>query len=305
MLADAPNPDAAKSAAVHSTPTVSLALGGGGARGLAHIHVIEVLDEFGIRPKLIAGSSIGAIMGAAMAAGLSGKEIRGHTLAAVGRPTEALARIWGLRPATLADAWSGGLRIGQFNLERLLRAFLHPQMPERFEELQIPLKVITADFYEQCERVQESGSLFPALAASAALPAVFLPVRIGGRILIDGGLWNPVPFDHLVGTADITIGVDVVGKPTGDERAIPNSIDSLYGASQLTMRSMIALKLKQCQPDIFLQPEVGRFRVLDFVRAKEILDHSAGVRDDLKRALDKRLARPSGGFSGQLSQPPT
>lgn len=292
MLADAPNTDAAKGAR-HSTPTVSLALGGGGARGLAHIHVIEVLDELGIRPKLIAGSSIGAIMGAAMAAGIPGREIREHTLAAVGRPTDALGRIWGLRPATLAEAWASGFRVGQFNLERVLRAFLPPGVPHRFEELAIPLKVITADFYEQCERVQERGPLFPALAASASLPAVFLPVRIDGRVLIDGGLWNPVPFDHLVGTADITIGVDVVGRPTGDEGAIPNSIDSLYGASQLTMRSMIALKLKQCRPDIFLQPEVGRFRVLDFLRAKEILDHSAGVRDDLKRALDKRLAQTS------------
>ncbi|MDR6756234.1 NTE family protein [Mycoplana sp. BE70] len=295
MLNDAPKPDASRSNARQATPTVAIALGGGGARGLAHIHVIEVLDELGIRPKLIAGSSIGAIMGAAMAAGLSGKEIREHTLAAVGRPSEALGRIWGLRPATLAEAWTSKFRIGQFNLERVLRAFLHPQIPDRFEDLQIPLKVITADFYEQCERVLERGPLYPALAASASLPAVFLPVRINGRILIDGGLWNPIPFDHLMGAADITIGVDVVGRPTGDEGAIPNSIDSLYGASQLTMRSMIALKLKQGRPDIFLQPEVGRFRVLDFMRAKDILVQSAGVRDDLKRALEKRLSSKANG----------
>ncbi|HUH49339.1 MAG TPA: patatin-like phospholipase family protein [Mycoplana sp.] len=295
MLDDAPKLDAPRSNVRLAMPTVALALGGGGARGLAHIHVIEVLDELGIRPKLIAGSSIGAIMGAAMAAGLSGKEIREHTLAAVGRPSEALGRIWGLRPATLAEAWTNKFRIGQFNLERVLRAFLHPQIPDRFEDLQIPLKVIAADFYEQCERVQERGPLYPALAASASLPAVFRPVRIDGRILIDGGLWNPIPFDHLMGTADITIGVDVVGRPTGDEGAIPNSIDSLYGASQLTMRSMIALKLKQCRPDIFLQPEVGRFRVLDFLRAKEILKQSAGVRDELKRALEMRLSSKASG----------
>lgn len=294
MLADTPKPEERQRGAGEAVPTVSLALGGGGARGLAHIHVIEVLDEFGIRPQLIAGSSIGAIMGAAMASGLSGLEIRDHTLAAVGRPAEALSRIWGLRPATLADAWSRGLRIGQFNLERLLRAFLHPRMPERFEDLAIPLKVITSDFYEQRERVQETGPLFPALAASAALPALFLPVRIGGRVLIDGGLSNPVPFDHLAGTADITIGIDVIGKPTGDEGAIPSPIDSLYGASQLTMRSMIALKLKQGRPDIYLQPEVGRFRVLDFLKAKEILDRSTPLRDELRRALEVQIARLSG-----------
>lgn len=291
MQPDALAPNASENSAAASTPTVSLALGGGGARGLAHIHVIEVLDELGIRPRLIAGSSIGAIMGAAMASGLSGNEIREHTLAAVGRPTEALGRIWGLRPATLAEAWSGSFRIGQFNLERVLRAFLHPDMPDRFENLKIPLKVITADFYDQCERVQEKGPLFPALAASAALPAVFLPVRIEGRILIDGGLCNPIPYDHILGTADVTIGVDVVGRPVGDDGIIPSSIDSLYGASQLTMRSLISLKLKQSRPDILLEPAIGRFRVLDFFRAKEILDRSAGMRDDLKRELEKQFER--------------
>ncbi|MCD2180660.1 patatin-like phospholipase family protein (plasmid) [Rhizobium sp. TRM96647] len=271
--------------------TVSIALGGGGARGLAHIHVIEVLDELGIRPQLIAGSSIGAIMGAAMAAGLSGREVREHTLDAVGRPGDALGRIWGLRPATLSDFWSNGLRFGQFNLERVLRAFLHPDIPDRFEELKIPLKVVTADFYAQREHICETGALFPAIAASASLPALFMPVRIDGRVLVDGGLWNPVPFDHLAGTADITVGVDVVGHPSGDEGQLPNGIDSLYGASQLTMRAMIELKLKQGAPDIFLRPEVGRFRVLDFLRAREILEHTAGIREEFKRALDVQFER--------------
>ncbi|PTM98388.1 patatin-like phospholipase family protein [Mycoplana dimorpha] len=272
-----------------SMPTVSIAFGGGGARGLAHIHVVEVLDELGVRPRLIAGSSIGAIIGAAMAAGLSGRDIREHTLAAVGRPTDAFGRIWGLRPATLAEVWASGFRVGQFNLERVLRAFLPPVMPDRFEDLQIPLKVVTSDFYEQCETVKETGPLFPALSASAALPALFLPVRIEGRVLIDGGLLNPVPFDHLRGTADVTVGIDVIGRPVGEEGTIPSSVDSLYGATQMAMRSIISLKLQQGAPDIFLQPEVGRYRALDFLRAKEILDHSAGVRDQFKRALEARF----------------
>lgn len=291
MPTGALDPKLSPVAAGSEMPTVSVAFGGGGARGLAHIHVMEVLDDFGIRPRLITGSSIGAIMGAAMAAGLSGREVREHTLAAVGKPTEALGRIWGLRPATLSDFWSNGFRVGQFNLERVLRVFLHPDIPDRFEELKIPLKVVTADFYEQCERICERGALYPALAASASLPAVFMPVRIDGRILVDGGLWNPVPFEHLAGSADITIGVDVVGRPAGDEDQMPNGIDSLYGASQLTMRAMIALKLKQGAPDIFLRPEVGHFRVLDFLRAKEILEHTAGIREELKRALDAQIEK--------------
>src|SRR6185312_10412844 len=85
------------------TPTVAVAFGGGGARGLAHIHVIEALDELGITPVAITGSSIGAIMGAGMAAGMSGAEIRDFTLSTVGRPREVMNRIWSMRPTRLSD----------------------------------------------------------------------------------------------------------------------------------------------------------------------------------------------------------
>ncbi|MFT4158643.1 patatin-like phospholipase family protein [Shinella sp.] len=273
-----------------SGPTVAIALGGGGARGLAHIHVIEVLDELGIRPVLIAGVSIGAIMGAAMAAGMTGREVRAHTLATIGRPGQIMNRLWSLRPAGFSQMVAGGFRVGQFNLERVLKAFLPERLPETFEELPIPLKIIASDYYAQCECVCDSGPLLPAIAASAALPAVFRPVVLNGRVMIDGGLWNPVPFDHLAGKADITIGVDVVGKPPAGTAEVPNSIDSLYGATQLTMRSIVTLKLEKAAPDIFLQPEVGRFRVLDFAKAEEVLAASAGIRDELKRALDARLS---------------
>ncbi|KNY17400.1 Patatin [Shinella sp. SUS2] len=271
-------------------PTVAVALGGGGARGLAHIHVIEVLDELGIRPVLISGASIGAVMGAAMAAGMTGREIREHTLAAIGHPSRIMNRLWSLRPTRFSDVVAGGFRVGQFNLERILKAFLPETLPETFEDLSIPLKVVTADYYAQCECVCDSGPLFPAIAASAALPAVFRPVVISGRVMIDGGLWNPVPFDHLLGKADITIGVDVIGHPPAGTADVPNSIDSLYGATQLTMRSIVTLKLEKGAPDIFLRPDVGRFRVLDFVKAEEVLAASAGIRDELKRALDEKLS---------------
>ncbi|EYR79504.1 patatin-like phospholipase family protein [Shinella sp. 838] len=271
-------------------PAVAIALGGGGARGLAHIHVIEVLDELGIRPVLISGASIGAVMGAAMAAGMTGREIREHTLAAIGHPSRIMNRLWSLRPTRFSDVVAGGFRVGQFNLERILKAFLPETLPETFEDLSIPLKVVTADYYAQCECVCDSGPLFPAIAASAALPAVFRPVVISGRVMIDGGLWNPVPFDHLLGKAAITIGVDVIGRPPAGTADVPNSIDSLYGATQLTMRSIVTLKLEKGAPDIFLRPDVGRFRVLDFVKAEEVLAASAGIRDELKRALDEKLS---------------
>ncbi|NKN38560.1 patatin-like phospholipase family protein [Agrobacterium sp. a22-2] len=272
-----------------SEPTVAVAFGAGGARGFAHIHVIEVLNELGIEPVAIAGSSIGAIMGAGMAAGMSGAEIRDYALETVGKRATVANRLWSLGPNTMRDKL-GGFRLGQFNLERILKAFLPPQIPAEFSGLKIPLKVMATDYYGQAEVVCEEGDLNEALAASAAIPALFMPVKLHGRIMIDGGIFNPVPYEHLLGLADIVIGIDVVGAPDGDGQNVPARFDSLFGASQLMMQSHIALKLKLGAPAIFLRPAVNGFGVLDFLKARQILDHSEGVKDDLKHALDAQFA---------------
>ncbi|MCB1448265.1 MAG: patatin-like phospholipase family protein [Rhizobiaceae bacterium] len=278
-----------------ASPTVAVALGGGGARGLAHIHVIEALDELGIRPVAITGSSIGAIMGAGMAAGMRGSDIRDFTLSTVGRPREVMNRIWSLRPTTLSDMVSNGFRIGQYNLERILHAFLPGALPADFRDLGIPLHVTATDYYGNCELLIGDGDLFQALAASAAIPAIFMPVRINGRVMIDGGIFNPVPFEYLFDKADIVVGIDVVGWPSGDPGVVPTRIDSLFGASQLMMQSIIAMKVKAHRPHIFLAPEVGRFKVLDFMKAAEVLENSAALKDDVKRALDAEFGRRHAG----------
>ncbi|HEX2147286.1 MAG TPA: patatin-like phospholipase family protein [Pseudorhizobium sp.] len=265
--------------------TFAVAFGGGGARGLSHICVIEALDELGIRPVAIAGSSIGAIMGAAMAAGMSGREIHDYTLETVGPRGTLTNKLWSLGPASMRDTL-GGFRFGQFNLELVLRALLPAAIPDDFESLEIPLKVMATDYYGQAEVVLETGNLATAIAASAALPGIFMPVRINGRIMIDGGVFNPIPYDHLMDLADVVIGVDVVGAPEGDGSQVPTRIDSMFGASQLMMQSAIAMKLRLQPPHIFLRPPVNRYRVLDFRKAKEILQHSDSVKDDLKRAVD-------------------
>jgi NTE family protein len=274
-----------------SSPTVAIAFGGGGARGLAHIHVIEALDEMGIKPVALTGSSIGAIMGAGMAAGMTGAEIREFALSTVGRPREVMNRIWSLRPTTLSDMVAGGIRIGQYNLERILKAFLPELLPADFKDLKIPLHVTATDYYGNSEILIGEGDLFQALAASAAIPAVFMPVRINDRIMIDGGVFNPVPFEYLLGKADIVVGIDVVGWPAGDPALIPSRIDSLFGASQLMMQSIISMKLNVHKPHVFLAPDVGRFKVLDFMKAAEVLEISSSVKDDVKRALDAEITR--------------
>jgi NTE family protein len=266
-------------------PTFAVAFGGGGARGLAHIHVIEGLDELGIRPVAIAGSSIGAIMGAGMAAGMTGKHIHDYARSILSRRAEVIGRMWSARPGTFSGM-VGGLRVSQFSVERILHAFLPHQIPKDFEELGVPLQVTATDYYGHHVKVFSKGDLRPALAASAAIPAVFSPVSLDGRTYIDGGIYNPVPFDLLHGKADIVIAVDVVGAPQEIEGRRPTSIDLMFGATQLLMQSIIAHKMEQCPPDILLRPPVSKYRVLDFLKIDALMSETASIKDGLKRSVE-------------------
>ncbi len=279
-------------------PSFAVAFGGGGARGLAHIHVIEALDELGIRPVAIAGSSIGAIMGAGMAAGMSGRDIHDYARSVLSRRSQVASRMWRARPGSLSEMMQGGLRISQFDVERILKAFLPEAVPETFAELKIPLQVTATNYYGHELSVFSEGDLNSALAASAAIPAVFRPVRRDGRVLIDGGIYNPVPFDLLHGAADIVIAIDVVGAPFETDRRKPNSIDLMFGATQLMMQSIIASKLMQCQPDVLLRPPVSRFRALDFLKIDQLMAETASIKDELKRAVEKAVEAKRGSRAG-------
>jgi NTE family protein len=272
-----------------SGPSFGLALGGGGARGLAHIHVIEALDELGIRPSIISGTSIGAIVGAGVASGMSGREIHEFAEESLGRTAEVLSRIWRARPASIAEMIDGGVRIGQFNVERILRSFLPDRIPATFADLEIPLRVAATDYYAHEPVLLEEGDLALALAASSALPAVFRPVQHRGRLLIDGGFSNPVPFDLLRDRADVVIAVDVIGAPLPGTEKLPNAIDLTIGASQILMHQVVSLKLETWRPRILLRPAVSKFKVLDFLKIGNILTESRAIREETKRAVEAAL----------------
>ena len=272
-----------------STPTLALALGGGGARGLAHIHVLLALDDLGVKPVSISGTSIGALVGVSYASGLKASEISDFMMKSLGNRAELMARLWRLRPKGL-----GGVQLkfngpGRVDMESVLKVFLPEKLPHTFEELQIPLTVIATDYYAQKPAIFTSGPLIPALAGSAAIPALFRPIMHQGRVLIDGGIANPVPFDVLKGKADIILAIDVVGGPSGPADRLPSPVDVLFGASQLMMQSIIAEKMRAGAPDIFLRPKVDSWRVMDFLKIKEILDQTKGFREEVKQAVDAAM----------------
>ena len=282
-----------------STPGgIALALGGGGARGLAHIHVLGALDDLGLVPSRIAGTSIGALMGVAAASGLQACEIEDHVLATLANRRLVMGRLWSSRPQSVAEFLAeGGLRLGQLNAERVVPAFLPSAVPETFADLAVPMTVIATDFFAGTECHLREGSLRGAVGASAALPAVFRPVRRDGRVLVDGGLSNPLPFDVFYGKSpgEIVVACDVTGAPVGDGAQIPTPTEAMFGASQLMMHAIIRAKLRCTAPDVMLQPAVSGYRVLDFLRARTIIAETAGLREEAKRLLDPLVNRALAG----------
>jgi NTE family protein len=174
---------------------IGLVLGGGGARGVVHILVCEVFDELGVKPAQIVGTSIGSIVGAAYAAGIDGAEMRERACLFFARRREVLARLWRVRPVAFTDLLRGRSLSAQFDARLILDTFVpgFEDLPETIEDLNIPLKIVATDFYSWHDHVVSQGPLKQAIAASIAIPAVFRPVRVDGRTLIDGGASNPLP----------------------------------------------------------------------------------------------------------------
>ncbi len=272
-------------------PRLGLALGGGAARGFAHIPVLEALDELGVTPTLIAGTSIGAIVGAIYASGMSGAELRKYSTELFAKRSEFMRRLTASSPGNLMALWNP-LTPAIVNGETLLDILMPESLPRKIEELRLPFIAVATDFYAQEQVLYERGALIPAIAASASLPALLKPVAIDGRILIDGGFINPTPFDIIAPKVDVTLAVDLTGgkgrRPTGK---VPSSIETWVGAAQITLHSIVEQKLFHAAPDILIRPDVARFAVLDFFKIKEILAAAEPTKEEAKRKLAAHLEK--------------
>lgn len=298
-MSSAPPPPALSSA--HAPPvaaagrrlTIGLALGGGAARGLAHVLMLEAFDEMGLVPVAIAGTSMGSIVGASYAAGLSGTDIRRHFEELLDSRSALFKRLQERWPGSFLKLWNP-LTPALMNGETLFQIMLPDVVPKTFAALKIPLEIVATDFYSQDEVVLREGRLVPAIAASSALPSLITPVEIDGRVLIDGGYVNPTPFDILRDKAAITVAVDVTGatqpRPDGKGgRKLPGSFETWVGAMQITFRSIVREKLRYEAPDIMIRPNVGGFGALDFYKFREIFAASEPAKDELKRSLEAIL----------------
>ena len=269
-----------------ASPTVAIALGGGGARGLAHIVVLEALDELGLRPAIIAGTSIGAVFGAAYASGLTAKLLREIVSTTFRARSKVAAKLLQARVGRFSDLLfgSGGNPV-QLDAERCVEAFWPGGVPKAFADLLIPTLIVATDFHACKEVVFEAGPLAPAIASSIAIPGIFQSVECSGHILIDGGAVNPLPYDLVMDRADIVVAVDVTIGGRMRNRRMPRSFDALFGAAQIMQGSITAQKLKMRPPDILVRPPVERFAILDFMKCNHILRAADLMKDDVKRQI--------------------
>lgn len=250
---------------------VRLSLSGGGARGLAHIGVLEVLEENNVRVTALSGASMGGVIAALYAAGYDGSRL--HLLAKeLARPRQLL-KLVELRPGRR------GL-VSAEKLERFISQFIDPKLT--FSELSIPLALSATDLNEGRQVHLTSGNVIKAVMATCAFPGVFPPVEIDGSLLVDGGVLNNLPVDLLGGHGEqplMAVDVSPQAIPSQDQSP-PSIIGKLPAMAEILYRSTLLMNhaitedlLKEQPPDVLLQPQIpANIGVFDgFTRSEQII----------------------------------
>lgn len=252
-------------------PRIGLALGGGAARGFAHIGVIQVLEEHGIRPDLVAGTSAGSLVAALYASGKSGVDMA------------SLAQT--MDESGLTD-WSFPGR-GLIRGEALARYVRQQTGSALIEQMRLPLGIVATDLSDGQPVLFQRGDVGTAVRASSAVPAVFQPVRIGSREYVDGGLVSPVPvrFARQMG-AELVIAVDISsppdGQPTGD------ALHMLLQTFAIMGKSISRYELKDA--DVLIRPALGGVSSADFTARLKAIQSGREAALAALPALRQRVA---------------
>lgn len=236
-------------------PRIGLALGGGAARGFAHVGVIQVLEEAGIRPGLVAGTSAGSLVAAIYASGKNGAQLQ--------QVAETMEE------AAIAD-WS--LQIfsrGALRGEALAR-YVNTQVSNRqIESMPLPLGIVATDLNTGLDTVFQRGDTGTAVRASSAVPAVFQPVRISGRDYVDGGLVSPVPVRaaRKMG-AELVIAVDISSPPEGNLTG--GTLEILLQTFTIMGKSINTFELRDA--DVVVRPVLTGISSADFGARKRSIE---------------------------------
>ena len=287
-------------------PRVGLALGSGSARGWAHIGVIRALEEAGVHPELVCGTSIGALVGAAYAAG----------------ELERLESwVLGLQIADVVGFADVSLSAGLLKGDRLMQFFRINFADRPLEQLRVPFAAVATSLQTGAEVWLRSGSTLDAVRASIALPGIFTPVRRDGSLLVDGGLTNPIPVSlaRAMG-ADVVIAVDLGSDILGrrfrtsaapdapasqpqwmlklrenlvalapekspEEPPMPSIMDVLSTSMDIVQVRIARSRLAGEPPEVLVAPRLAHLRLFDFHRAKEAIEEGRRAVERVARSL--------------------
>jgi len=257
---------------------IGIALGGGGARGFAHLGVLIALEENGIPIDVITGTSMGAAIGAAKALGMDLKKLL-RLLSYLN-----LNELLGVSESTTREIrWAIGRGVVEYvrgkdwekettppeRLARMFELFSLLTAKKDFSATKIPFAVVAADLITGERVILREGPLYRALAASAAVPGIFHPVRHQGRFLIDGGLIDKIPVDAAIELgAETVIAVDV-GAPLASKAR--TSLDVMFQSQRITAQALTALELEEAKERLngrflLLRPRVSGITMLAFNR---------------------------------------
>ena len=150
------------------------------------------------------------------------------------------------------------------------------------------MRIVAADFWKRSEVVFESGELKPALQASMALPGIFVPMVQDGRVYVDGGAVNPVPFD-LLDDCDIVIAINVMGTRSESATLIPAFSEAVFNTFQIMQTTILQQKLAEQPPDIYIAPDIVDVRVLDFHKAEQVFQQAEPAKQALRSRIESVL----------------
>lgn len=249
--------------------------------------MLQVLDAAGVRPAAIAGTSIGAIMGTLYASGASGDEIHENITELVAMPKTLQEAFEARQLLAWLEFFDLNISRGSlFQVDRFLDHLEDVIGVSRFEDLDIPLKVVATDFWAREEVIFDRGPIIPAVAASFAMPGIFKPVMLDDRVLVDGGSVNPLPYDLLLDECDLVIAIDVMGQRSNHGDPLPSYIESVFNTFQIAEKSILREKFRRRKPDIYIEVEVTGVRALEFHKVDHILRQAEPACRQLQEALD-------------------
>lgn len=278
---------------------IGLALSGGAAYGYAHLPVLQAFEDLGVKPSVLAGTSMGAIGCATYAAGYSPKDLLEHTQEVFELRSALFKRLPRLLPnhlkASMKD-WNP-LSLDPY---AVLDEFMMP-VPETFDDLSIETHLVATNFSTGAAVDFHKGALKPAVAASMAIPGVFKPVYIDGAAHLDGGLVSPLPVEFLPDDCDIVIASSVIGAASRTTAFLPPEDASknlkfneiMLGCVQILTSQLVQNSTRKRQPDLLLWGTQADFKPFDFMKAKEIssANHALGdaVKSYLSEAIEARI----------------